>query len=162
MKENLHVPQRAQNWASYTVMCNFFYLYTYLNGTVHYKSEVYFPVQSHKFQHLCQKWFCFFVQKFFVFDLIERKGDVIISKEGTPYDTKGCTHKKGGSKMALFATPHKQAFCIEAEDENILRTASNAALDALRKIRKAESSSKNVVRLHQLDQQIRVMQEKGK
>ena len=64
--------------------------------------------------------------------------------------------------MALFATPHKQAFCIEKEDESILRTASNAALDALRKIRKAESSSKNVVRLHQLDQQIRVMQEKGK
>lgn len=97
-----------------------------------------------------------------MFDLIGKKGDVIINKEGTPYSTNGCTHKKGGSKMALFATPHKQAFCIEAEDENILHIASNAALDALRKIRKAESSSKDVVRLHQLDQQICVMQEKGK
>lgn len=64
--------------------------------------------------------------------------------------------------MALFAIPHNQAFCIETEDENILRTTSNAALDALRKIRKAESSSKDVVRLHQLDQQIRVMQETRK
>ena len=71
-----------------------------------------------------------------------------------------CTKEKGGSKMALFAVPHNQAFCIEKADEGILKTASSATLDALRKIRKVESSSQNVERLRQLDQRINALQEK--
>lgn len=62
--------------------------------------------------------------------------------------------------MALLAAPHKQAFCIEKADEKILCTASRATLDALEKIRKAESSSKDAARLRQLDQRIAALQSK--
>lgn len=62
--------------------------------------------------------------------------------------------------MALLATPQNQAFCIKKADEGILKAASNTTLDALRRIRKVESSSQNTERLHQLDQQIIALQEK--
>lgn len=67
------------------------------------------------------------------------------------------TNEKGGSKMALLAAPHSQAFCIEKADEKILCTTNNATLDALRKIRKAEASSSNTARLSQLDKRIKAL-----
>ena len=84
----------------------------------------------------------------------------MINDKETPASRTSCTNEKGGSKMALLAVPQKQAFCIDAKDEGMLHTPSNAVLEALCKIRDAEASSKDTERLLQLDQQIRKLREK--
>lgn len=60
--------------------------------------------------------------------------------------------------MAVLAAPQRSAFCVDAIDENILKTPSTAVLDALRKIRKIETSKDNKGRLQQLDARIETLQ----
>lgn len=70
------------------------------------------------------------------------------------------TSERRGSKMALLAAPRSEAFFINKKDEQILRTRSNAVLNALRKIRKAEASTGSAERLAELDRRISALEEK--
>ena len=51
--------------------------------------------------------------------------------------------------MALLAAPRSEAFFINKKDEQILRTRSNAVLNALRKIRKSEATTGSAERLEE-------------
>ncbi len=63
--------------------------------------------------------------------------------------------------MALLAAPRKGAFCIDSRDAGMLNTRSEAVLEALQKIRKAEASGKDTTRLRQLDERISTLRTKG-
>lgn len=64
------------------------------------------------------------------------------------------TQQKGGTKMALYATPCQEAFRIDAKMEQKLHQPNNTVLDALQKIRQAELRTATPSRLQQLDRQI--------
>lgn len=56
--------------------------------------------------------------------------------------------------MMLLAIPQDAAIVIKDMDASILQTKSDAVLNALRKIRKAESATAIPERLHELDLRI--------
>lgn len=62
--------------------------------------------------------------------------------------------------MILLATPHNQAICVPKNGASILEKPSNVVLNALQKVRKAESSSRDPSRLLWFDQQIAALEQR--
>ena len=62
--------------------------------------------------------------------------------------------EKEDVKMALLATPIQAAICIDEKNAGSLQVKNTAILDALREIRRMESSTGSPVRLERLDARI--------